>query len=205
MGFLEWVWFSLAIGVAYVIGSLPTGILMAKIFGFPDPRTLGSKGTGATNVTRAGGKWAGSLTLVIDCGKGFFAAWLCEEWVGNDFAALVGGFAALLGHCFPVWIKDFQGGKGVASLFGVLLEVDILATAGAGIVWILLFAFLRTSSISSLLASISGPLVLWYLGFPDTALFLLPAIILVWARHYRNILRLAKGEELAFRKNEDAS
>ena len=187
-----------AIAVGYLLGSIPFGYLLTRAAGLGDVRNVGSGNIGATNVLRTGRKGLAALTLLLDAVKGT-AAVLIGHWIGAAggvaiLASLLAGLAAFLGHVFPVWL-NFRGGKGVATYIGVLLGVDWRAAIGFCLVWLLVAALTRYSSLSALVAAVVTPLGLLVIG--DRAIGLMAAIlsaILIY-KHRANIRRLAAGEE----------
>jgi acyl phosphate:glycerol-3-phosphate acyltransferase len=191
-------WIPLA---AYLLGSIPFGVLIVKARGGPDIRSVGSGNIGAANVTRNVGVIAGALTLLLDAAKGYFAVWIAEHWTGaNGRWMMVAAVAAVIGHMFPVWL-GFKGGKGVATGLGVFLPICPEAVAAAAAVWILLVAFWRYSSLGSIIAAAAMP-ILVYLFYaphhapPDHVLFgtLLISVLVLW-KHRENMRRLIAGEE----------
>lgn len=187
----------LALAFGYLCGSIPFGLLLTRLAGTQDIRTIGSKNIGATNVLRTGRKDLAIATLLLDALKGTFAVWIAARW--GYTPGLLAGFGAFLGHCYPVWLK-FQGGKGVATWFGILLAINPWLFIGAGAVWLAMAWLKRYSSLSSLVASaavalfelgsglVSGQ---WTLG-----IFVLLAITgLLWFKHRPNIERLLAGTE----------
>lgn len=181
---------SLALG--YLLGSIPMGVLVARAFGLGDLTKIGSGNIGTTNVLRTGNKTAAALTLLLDAGKGAAAVLIAGAW--GPGPAILAAVAALVGHCFPVWLR-FKGGKGVATILGVTLALAWPAGLVCLAVWIAAAAATRYSSVGGLAAATAAPLAVWAFGRPDAviALFLLAA--LVWAKHHENIGRLARGEE----------
>lgn len=187
--------FLIALGIGYLLGSLPFGVLLTRLAGRGDVRAVGSGNIGATNVMRAGGKGLGALTLLLDALKGAAAVWvvraLMPELFGVGNAAAAG---ALIGHLYPVWLK-FRGGKGVATLFGILVA---LIPAGAVIfagVWLALLMFVRISSVAGIGAAASAPLSAFV--FSDDIripLFAAFAGLVIW-QHRANIARLRAGTE----------
>jgi len=183
----------------FAVGSIPFGLLIAKFSGRTDPRTAGSGNVGATNVARTGGLHLGLLTLLLDAGKGALPAWWFLNH-GSETAGVVAGLAAVLGHCFSPWLR-FRGGKGVATLLGivgVLLWPTGLALFAA--TWVLLFAVLRWASVASLVAAWAMPLLAWF--GQDSLLLagsLAGAALVVTLRHRTNLRRLFRGEEPRFR------
>ncbi|MFN3714825.1 MAG: glycerol-3-phosphate 1-O-acyltransferase PlsY [Alcanivoracaceae bacterium] len=184
---------------AYLGGSISSAILVCRLFGLPDPRTEGSHNPGATNVLRLGGKPAAALTLAGDVLKGVIPVLVALYWLELPLliAALAGWFA-FLGHLFPIFFQ-FQGGKGVATAFGLLFALHWPTALVTGAIWVSLFAALRISSLASMVAFLAMPLItaLWQ---PD---ILWPMILLsgvLIGRHHSNIRKLLSGEELGFRK-----
>jgi acyl phosphate:glycerol-3-phosphate acyltransferase len=185
------VYLSALVG-GYLLGSIPFGLLLAKLFGLGDLRKIGSGNIGATNVLRAGSKWLAALTLLLDAAKGTVAVLVAAHWGGT--AAMLAALGAFLGHLFPVWL-GFNGGKGVATFIGVLLGFYWPAAAAFCAAWLLVALITRYSSLSALVASAASVGVLalteqWRLA----ALFLLLTILL-YVRHADNIGRLMRGEE----------
>lgn len=195
---------SLFVILAYVLGSISFGILMSQAFGLPDPRTVGSGNPGATNVARSGKKLPAILTLLGDAIKGWVAVVIAQHYglslgLHDGFIALV-GFAAFIGHLFPVFY-GFKGGKGVATALGVLLAFSCWLGLGVLLVWALAFAIWRFSSLAALIAAAISPILAWYLlpyhGYTATACIL--ALMLFW-RHKSNIKKLINGTEAGFGK-----
>ena len=179
---------------AYLMGSIPFGVLLARRRGL-DIRKTGSGNIGATNVARTLGKKLGALVLLLDALKGALPV-LAAGTLQLDFRAVtIAGLAAILGHCFPLWLR-FHGGKGVATALGVFLAVDPLATAASILVFALTYALSRLSSVGSLAASAAFPIVLWQLGRPRDLLLLgIGVALLIVVRHQDNLRRLRRGEE----------
>ena len=190
--------------VAYLLGSIPFGLLLTKLFGGVDVRKAGSGNIGATNVARVVGPLPGILTLLLDTAKGAAAVWLAARF-SNESATwmTIAALAALLGHCFPVWLK-FRGGKGVATAAGVFLILSPLALLGSVMVFILVVAFWRYVSLASISAAASMPLLVYLLWAPHHAPPLavtfgaLAAAVLIIYKHDANIQRLVEGEEPRF-------
>ncbi|MGV1014516.1 MAG: glycerol-3-phosphate 1-O-acyltransferase PlsY [Methyloceanibacter sp.] len=176
----------------YLLGSIPFGLILAKLSGLGDLRQIGSGNIGATNVLRAGHKGLAAVTLLLDAAKGTLAVWFGAQF-GPD-AALLGGLGAFLGHLYPVWL-GFRGGKGVATYVGVLLGLYWPAGIGFCIVWLLVAFRTRYSSLAALVASGASLGALAITGqWRLTALFLLLTALL-YVRHAANIARLLRGEE----------
>jgi len=209
---------------AYLLGSIPTGFLLVRLFRQQDIRKVGSGNIGATNVLRAGGKGLGAATFVLDVLKGCAAVWLASAvWtifvVGeytllgvsyNDFRALA-AFFCVVGHMFPVWLR-FRGGKGVATGFGVFLVAAPLAALAAIGVFALILALSRYVSLSSILGAASFPVFAWVLAPKDLApaerpLFFAVQIcvaLLIIVKHHQNIRRLFAGTEHRFGASQPA-
>src|SRR5258707_7319239 len=163
---LNHLWLLLA---AYFLGSIPFGLLLAKLFGSADVRKTGSGNIGATNVARVAGPLAGILTLILDTAKGAAAVWLAGR-VTNESATwmTIAAFAVLLGHCFPVWLR-FKGGKGVATALGVFLALCPLAAVSALLLFLLCVAYWRYVSLGSVAAAAAMPLLIYFLWAPRHA------------------------------------
>lgn len=179
--------------IAYLMGSIPFGLLITRLFGLGDVRKIGSGNIGATNVLRTGSKVAALATVLLDAGKGLLAVVLAGRYVGED-AAQVAALFSFLGHCYPVWLK-FKGGKGVATLLGVLIGLVPLVGLLALIAWLFTFFVYRISSLSALVASVLTTLVAYLVGFSElTPLMIAMTAILFW-KHRANIQRLLNGTE----------
>lgn len=186
----------LAAIIGYGLGSIPFGLVLSKMAGYGDIRSIGSGNIGATNVLRTGNKKLAALTLALDSGKGAIAVLLVKLiFSGNLDAAIITGFCAILGHVFPVWLK-FKGGKGVATTLGMLLaltpSIGIIACA----TWLGMAYLFKYSSLSALIAVLTAPLTAYILhGNINLALACLGITIIVWVKHRSNIQRLLAGEE----------
>ena len=181
-----------ALALGYLLGSIPFGLILTRLAGTQDIRSIGSGNIGATNVLRTGNKPLAALTLLLDLLKGT-AAVLVGARFGPD-AAILGGLGAFLGHLFPVWL-GFRGGKGVATYIGVLLALAWQAALAFGVIWIAVAAATRYSSLSGLVASAAVPAILWFMGDPAEALLFLIMTALIWFMHRANIARLLNGTE----------
>ncbi|MGR3639034.1 glycerol-3-phosphate 1-O-acyltransferase PlsY [Alterinioella nitratireducens] len=179
--------------LAYLLGSVPFGLVMARVFGLGDIRAIGSGNIGATNVLRTGNRLAAFLTLIGDAGKGGIAVLLARALLAEDAAQLAGLFA-FLGHCFPVFL-GFKGGKGVATFLGTLLALFWPAGIAACLTWAVTAAITRISSLSALVAAVLAPVWISLLGMPQAALVTALLAVLVVIRHKTNIGRLMRGEE----------
>ena len=199
---------TLILVVAYLLGSVAFAILVAKVYGLPDPRSHGSGNPGATNMLRTGRKSAAALTLVGDALKGSVAV-LLAQWATHThglpvYTPYLAALAAFLGHLFPVF-HGFKGGKGVATALGVLLALDPRLGGLAVLTWVVVFAVTRVSSLSALVAATLAPVYGYYLlgHGPETkylAGILALLSLMVLARHHSNIRKLLSGEEKAFKK-----
>ncbi len=181
-----------AAAIGYLFGSIPFGLLLARLAGLGDIRNIGSGNIGATNVLRTGKKGAAALTLLLDGGKGALAVILAASL--GETAALVAGACAVAGHVFPVWLR-FKGGKGVATGLGVLLAAAPLAGMLAGATWALAAAITRSASVASIAFAFLAPVFAFALYDPRRA-FLAAAIgLMVIFRHRANVARLFAGTE----------
>ena len=186
--------YAAALVFGYLCGSIPFGILLTRLAGAPDLRSVGSGNIGATNVLRTGRKGLAAATLLGDMLKGTAAVLIAAHVFGRD-AAIVAAIGAFLGHLFPVWLK-FKGGKGVATYIGLLLGLKCwLALAAFCVIWIAIAAATRYSSLAALVASAATPAVLWWNhNMREAELFLLLTVLL-WITHRANIARLVNGTE----------
>ena len=181
-----------AFACGYLLGSIPFGLILAKLFGLGDLRQIGSGNIGATNVLRAGSKWLAALTLILDAAKGTAAVLLAAHW--GEEAAILAGLGAFLGHLFPVWL-GFRGGKGVATYIGVLLGLYWPAAAAFCVIWLVVAFAARYSSLSALVASFITPIFLWWYGHPALAALFALLTVLLFYMHRANISRLLAGTE----------
>ncbi len=176
----------------YLLGSIPFGLILTKLTGAGDLRSIGSGNIGATNVLRTGRKGLAAATLLLDLLKGYAAVWLAGELPGGDPA--IGGLFAVLGHCFPVWLK-FRGGKGVATLMGVSLGLGWQIGLAYAVVWLGMLAITRISSLSGMSAAVAAPLAAWAAGNVGYVPVLgLLALLVLWL-HRANVARLRAGSE----------
>ncbi|MFQ6551252.1 glycerol-3-phosphate 1-O-acyltransferase PlsY [Aestuariibius insulae] len=178
---------------AYLLGSIPFGLLVARMFGLGDVRQIGSGNIGATNVLRTGNKSAAAATLVLDALKGAVAVLIAKAAMG-EAAAQVAGLAAFLGHCFPVWLR-FKGGKGVATFIGVIYALSWPVGIAVSVTWIAVVAIFRWSSMGALLAAGLAPVWAIILGYGAGVVLLMALCVLVYIRHSANISRLRVGTE----------
>jgi glycerol-3-phosphate acyltransferase PlsY len=177
----------------YLLGSIPFGLILTRLAGTRDIRTIGSGNIGATNVLRTGHKGLAAATLAGDMLKGTVAVVLARQFLAPD-AALAAAAGAFLGHLFPVWI-GFRGGKGVATYIGILLGLVWPAALAFCAIWLAVASLTRYSSLSALLASAATPAILWALGHPREALLFVGLSVLVFVMHRANIARLLSGTE----------
>jgi len=198
--------------VAYLLGSIPFGLLVGSVFGGRDVRKAGSGNIGATNVSRVAGPFAGVLTLLLDAAKGAFAVLLAAR-LTNDSALwmMIAGLCALVGHCFPIWL-GFHGGKGVATAAGIFLVLCPPAFFGALILFFLVVLYWRFVSLGSMSAAAAMPLLIYFFWAPHHAppyavtFGSLAAALLIVYKHDANIQRLVQGGEpkFSFRNRQDA-
>jgi acyl phosphate:glycerol-3-phosphate acyltransferase len=188
-------WWPFVIGfvVAYLIGSIPFGLVLTRLGGAGDVRRIGSGNIGATNVLRTGRKGLALATLLLDMLKGGLPAWLAFRYFGPDMA-VVAGLGTVLGHCFPVWLR-FHGGKGVATAAGVVLALAPLVAALVVLVFVAVVAISRYVSLASLLAALSAPAFAWWQGQVQLSQLFLVLALLITAKHGGNIRRLLAGHE----------
>lgn len=179
--------------VGYLLGSIPFGILIARVMGLGNLRSIGSGNIGATNVLRTGNKKAAFLTLVFDGGKGAVAVLIAQRFANAD-AVQIAAFAAFLGHCFPVWL-GFKGGKGVATFLGVLLALAWPIGVACCATWLAVAVALRISSLSALVAAASSIVWAVVFGVPQFVILFAALVVLIFYRHSANIARLIAGTE----------
>ena len=183
----------LAIVVGYLLGSIPFGLILTRFAGTQDLRSIGSGSIGATNVLRTGHKGLAAATLLCDALKGTAAVLIANYYGGFD-AAMLAGFAAFLGHLFPVWL-NFKGGKGVAVYIGVLIGMFPPAALVFCVLWLATAATTRYSSVSAFVASFVTPIFLWWFGHPALASLFAALTLLLFYAHRENIKRLQAGTE----------
>jgi len=192
---LSWPAILSALSIGYLLGSIPFGIVLTKLSGGPDLRSIGSGNIGATNVLRTGNKKLAAATLAGDMLKGTVAVLVGAFLLGGREAALLAGLGAFIGHLFPVWL-NFRGGKGVATYLGVLIGLKFSIALVFAALWLGTAYLSRYSSLSALLASLLTPLLLWFwVGDARAALLMGALTLLLWFMHRENIARLLKGSE----------
>lgn len=189
---MDWQALMAALGLSYLLGSIPFGLLLTRMAGLGDVRQIGSGNIGATNVLRTGNKGLAAATLLLDLGKGFLATYLAVRYY--PLLAGVVGLGVVLGHCFPVWLK-FKGGKGVATTAGVCFGLAWPIGLAYAFVWITLLAVLRISSVGGMCAAVAAPIAAWVLGAEALVPWLLAITVLVIWLHRANITRLMNGTE----------
>ena len=183
----------LAFMIGYLLGSIPFGLVLTRLAGTQDLRTIGSGNIGATNVLRTGHKGLAAATLLLDALKGTAAVAIVGHW-GGPIAAMVAGLGAFFGHLFPVWLK-FKGGKGVAVYIGILLGLFWPAAVVFCLIWLVTAISFRYSSLSALVASLITPLFLWWFGYLALASLFAVMTLLLFYMHRENIRRLQAGTE----------
>lgn len=191
----------LIIVFAYLVGSISTGIITSRFFNLPDPRTMGSKNPGATNVMRTGNKKAAIFTLIGDLLKATFVLLIASNLGFDGYSIIFVSLAVLIGHIFPVYYK-FRGGKGVATAVGILITLNFKLAFIVVCIWILVFLIFRYSSLAAIVASISAPLIGIFIlndqSLNNFTYVMVTSIILM--THQKNIKNLISGKELKFKK-----
>jgi glycerol-3-phosphate acyltransferase PlsY len=183
----------IALGLGYLLGSIPFGLFFAWISGGGDVRKIGSGGIGATNVLRTGKKWAAAATVIFDAAKGAAAILIARHFWGED-AGLTAALGAILGHLFPVWLR-FKGGKGVATALGVLLTLYWPAALIAAATWLVVAILTRISSLAALVTAVAAPAYMCLFHQFEYAAVTTVIALLVIAMHHANIRRLMNGTE----------
>lgn len=178
---------------AYLVGSIPFGIIITRILGLGDLRKIGSGNIGATNVLRTGNKLAGLSTVLLDAGKGAFAVLVSAALFGPQ-ASLFAALFVFLGHLYPIWLR-FRGGKGVATYLGVLLALSFFVGVATCLTWLFAFICCRISSVGAILAAILAPVWMFFIeGSENMALIILISLWIL-LRHKQNFVRLISGTE----------
>lgn len=183
---------ALSFVLGYFIGSIPFGLLLTKIMGLGNLREIGSGNIGATNVLRTGNKLAAALTLLLDGGKGALAFWL-GAMLSFDIG-LLAGLGAMVGHCFPVWLR-FAGGKGVATFLGIVLAINFWVGLGACAAWLVGAFATRISSVGALVASVAAIPLAYVLQNGESAVITALMTAIIYWRHRANIARIRNGTE----------
>ncbi|MGD9888277.1 MAG: glycerol-3-phosphate 1-O-acyltransferase PlsY [Halothiobacillaceae bacterium] len=189
-------WLDIALPLAaYFLGSIATAVVVSRMLGLPDPRTIGSGNPGATNVLRTGNKMAALATLIGDLLKGLIPVVVARALDASELIIALTALAALIGHIFPIFFQ-FKGGKGVATALGVLLGLSPWLGLATLAVWLGMAFGLRYSSLAALTAALCAPLIAWLLHFDTTSLIAISIMsaLLIW-RHLGNIQRLIQGQE----------
>lgn len=189
---LAWPPLLAGMALAYLVGSIPFGLILTRIAGLGDIRAIGSGNIGATNVLRTGNKKLALATLILDGGKGAVA--VAVAWRFGPDMAVMAAVGCMIGHCFPVWLK-FKGGKGVATALGIWLTLVPVVGAAACAIWLITAFTTKYSSLSALLAVALAPAIAWYAAGLQFAEVGAAIAVLVWIRHHENIRRLLNGTE----------
>jgi len=191
----------LILAISYLLGSIPFGYILVRVFRKDDIRTTGSGNIGATNVARSGAKGLGILTLLLDCAKGFAAVMLAKHFApGNLDLPILAAVAAVLGHVFPVWL-GFRGGKGVASALGVYLALSWPSALAALAIFLVVVLLTRYVSLASIIGALVLPVVFLKLTTDHSAIAIGSIVflsLLVIVKHHANISRLLQGKESKF-------
>ena len=186
---------------AYLVGSVSSGIIVSQIFNLPDPRTIGSKNPGATNVMRSGNKKAAIFTLLGDIFKAIFVLAIAEYLGFNDLIIVCVALAVLIGHIYPIFYT-FRGGKGVATAIGILIALNFKLALIVASIWLLVFGIWRYSSLAAIVAAISAPIIAIFI-LRDQSLYCIAftlITIIILFKHQANIRKLLSGTELKFKK-----
>lgn len=183
-----------ALGFGYILGSIPFGLIFARLSGAGDIRKIGSGNIGATNVLRTGNRWAAAATLLCDAGKGYLAFWVMLKAPHFWYSAPLAGLGAMLGHLFPFWLR-FKGGKGVATFLGIMLAMSWLIGIGVAIVWLIAARVWKISSLSALIAALAAPFLVWIVMGGYLAAFTALLTVTIFLTHRENIARIRAGTE----------
>ncbi|WP_447762429.1 glycerol-3-phosphate 1-O-acyltransferase PlsY [Sphingopyxis panaciterrae] len=195
----------LLIAAGYFLGSIPFGLILTRAFGAGDLRQIGSGSIGATNVLRTGRKGLAAATVLLDGAKGAVAVLLARHFAPElgDAGAMVAGAAAMIGHCYPVWLR-FRGGKGVATLLGLYLALAWPVAVVFAVVWLAMVAISRISSLGGMAGVVAAPIAALAFGYPVFAIGLAGLGVIVLWRHRENIARLRAGTEPRIGGKKDA-
>ena len=186
--------------IAYLIGSVSFGILASKLFNIADPRTMGSKNPGATNVMRQGNKVAAIFTLLGDMLKATILLLIAKFYGVSDSLIVLMALAVMLGHVYPIYYQ-FKGGKGVATALGILLGISPLLALSVFIIWIIIFFIWKFSSLAAIGATLSSPIIALWIGLSNQFVFLMCILsLIILVRHKSNIKNLLNGTESGFKK-----
>ncbi|WP_299546706.1 glycerol-3-phosphate 1-O-acyltransferase PlsY [uncultured Tateyamaria sp.] len=180
--------------IGYILGSIPFGMILARVMNLGNLREIGSGNIGATNVLRTGNKTAAGLTLLLDAGKGAVALLLARAITGAEDTAQLAGLAAMLGHCYPIWL-GFKGGKGVATFLGLLTALHWPVGLGACVAWLVGAGLSRISSMGALVAAASSTFLMMFLGAAEGLFLGIVLTLLIFWRHRENIRRIKAGTE----------
>ncbi|OOY25930.1 glycerol-3-phosphate acyltransferase [Thioclava sediminum] len=186
-------WLGLVAALGYLLGSVPFGLVITKLFKLGDLRKIGSGNIGATNVLRTGSKSAALATLILDSGKGAIAVLIARYTLGET-AAQVAGAAAFIGHIYPVWLR-FQGGKGVATFLGTMIALAWPVGLATCAVWLVTALLTRISSLAALVSAAATVPLAYFLGYRELMMLAAGLSVLIFWRHRTNIARLAMGTE----------
>ncbi len=184
---------AIAFLIGYLFGSIPFGLLLTRLAGTRDLRSIGSGNIGATNVLRTGRKGLAAATLICDALKGTFAV-IVGGYIAGPNGAIVAALGAFLGHLFPIWLK-FKGGKGVATYIGLLIGLIWPAAIAFCAIWLIVALLTRYSSAAALVASLITPFLLWWYDHPALAMLFAGLTLLLWFMHRGNIAKLMSGAE----------
>ncbi len=186
--------------IAYLIGSVSFGILASKLFNIADPRTMGSKNPGATNVMRQGNKVAAIFTLLGDMLKATILLLIAKFYGVSDSLIVLIAIALMLGHVYPIYYQ-FKGGKGVATALGILLGISPVLALSVFIIWIIIFFIWKFSSLAAIGATLSSPIIALWIGLSNQLVFLMCILsLIILIRHKSNIKNLLNGTESGFKK-----
>lgn len=180
--------------IGYFLGSIAFGMVIARIMGLGNLRDIGSGNIGATNVLRTGSKLAAFLTLLFDGGKGAVAVLLARAITGAEDTAQIAALFAMIGHCFPIWLR-FKGGKGVATFLGILIALHWPAGIAACVAWLIGAGVTRISSMGALVSASACTFLLFFLGMPQAMFLGILLTLLIFYRHRENMARIKAGTE----------